>query len=234
MDTGSHLTWVIGDSFKREFMYPPRRSSTQSNITCWSDACKKLGYCNSTGRNCIYQTRYGDGQHKLESYLTYDRFVFQNASVDKVIMGIFCNGKGSLLGEENFYGILGLSPPFHPYARLTLGEKADIRGKTTPLRIDGAHYRISLESISLGRKKLDIDPKLFAQKGIEGGASLLLDEDDLFIDSVLNYFCMTVMPSSTHGPTLKKLTIIGLTAQQDYIMGYDLENQQLAMKLSDI
>ncbi|KAK1353534.1 Peptidase A1 domain-containing protein [Heracleum sosnowskyi] len=200
-DTGSHLTWVIGDAFKREFKYPPGRSSTQRNITCRSDACKKLGYCNSIG-NCMCQTRYGDGQHKLESYLTYDRFVFQNASVDKMIMGIFCNGKGSLLGEENFYGILDLVPPypsfvhwlhdlgakkfsyyingvvtdsFHPYERPTLGDKADIRGKTTPLRIDGAHYRISLESISLGRKKLDIDPKLFAQKGIEGGTGVIID-----------------------------------------------------------
>lgn len=68
----------------------------------------------------------------------------------------------------------------------------------------------------------------------DGGASLQLDEDDLFIDSILDYFCMTVMPSSTHGPTLSKLTIIGLTAQQDYIMGYDLENQRLSMKLSNL
>lgn len=333
MDTGSRLTWVTGDAFEREFMYSPRLSSTQSNITCKSGACKNLGYCiNSTDPtgNCMVQTGYGDGQHQLESYLTYDRFVFQNATVDKVIMGIYCNGKGSMLGEENFYGIFGLSPPrpsfvhwlhnlgakkfsyyingvvtdpFHPYAGLTLGDEADMQGNTTPLQIDTAHYRLSLKSISLGRKKLDIDPKVFAHKSMQGGtgviidsgsvktwladdaydvvrlavlselvqrgfdqrkqntknfcfygfveqvkrsdfpilsfnfaggASLKLDEDDLFIDSILDYFCMTVMPSSTNGPTLRKLTVIGLTAQQDYIMGFDLENQRLSMKLSNL
>ncbi|KAL8144628.1 hypothetical protein AgCh_002990 [Apium graveolens] len=331
MDTGSRLTWVIGDSFEREFKYSPRRSSTQNNITCKSDACKNLGYCNSTG-NCMVQTSYGDGQHRLESYLTYERFVFQDATVDKVIMGMFCSGKGSMLGEENFYGIFGLSPPrpsfvhwlhnlgakkfsyyingvvtdpFHPYAGLSLGDEADVQDdNTTPLRIDtgSAHYRLFLESISLGEIKLDIDPKVFAhragrggtgviidsgtiktwltvdaydivsiqvaielrRRGFEkklntadlcfygfveqvkrsdspifsfnfaGGARLQLDEDDLFMDSILNYFCMTVMPSSINGPTLEKLTVIGLTAQQDYIMGYDLENQQLSMKLCNL
>ncbi|KAK1353537.1 hypothetical protein POM88_019377 [Heracleum sosnowskyi] len=84
---------------------------------------------------------------------------------------------------------------FHPYARLTLGDKADVRGKTTPLRIDGSHYRISLESIYLGWKKLDIHPKLFAQKGIEGGTGVIIDSGSIktyLRDEAYNILCLAV------------------------------------------
>lgn len=60
------------------------------------------------------------------------------------------------LGAKKFsYYINGVvTDPFHPYAGLTLGDEADVQGNTTPLRIDTAHYGISLKSISLGGKNL--------------------------------------------------------------------------------
>ncbi|KAK1389952.1 hypothetical protein POM88_018130 [Heracleum sosnowskyi] len=326
MDTGSRLIWVIGDSLKREFKYSPRSSSTSSFVSCGSDICKKISNsrCNSSICTCL--TRYGDG-HELESYMLYDRFLFENATVDKVIMGVHYRGSGGLFGEDNFYGVFGLGPRypsivhrlhdlgankfsyyingkvtdnFHPYAGLTLGD-ADVQGgSTTPLLIDDAQYLISLETISLGEECLPIDPKVFAKienvggtgvvidsgsvktwvaetayhkvdsrisdaldkRGFDrrdkycyfgtieevqksnfpilsfnfaGGADLHLDEDDLFMDyPLLNYFCLTVRSSAVLGPTFENLTIIGLTAQQDYVMGYDLENLRLSMKLSDL
>lgn len=63
------------------------------------------------------------------------------------------------------------------------------------------------------------------------GATLKLDEDDLFIRSGVNFYCMTVKRSSTLSSDFRRLTVIGLTAQQDYIMGFDLENSRLYMKL---
>lgn len=50
----------------------------------------------------------------------------------------------------------------------------------------------------------------------------------------VKYFCMIVRSSARHGPAFRRLTIIGLMAQQNYVIGYDLENLRLSMKLSDL
>ncbi|KAL1807775.1 hypothetical protein ACET3Z_024765 [Daucus carota] len=208
MDTGSRLTWVIGDSLRREFNYSSHRSSTSGYIKCHSDTCKTImkTFCNSNDK-CMHYTSYADGNHGIQTYIAYDRFVFENDVLDKVIMDIYYKGKGRLFHEDNFYGIFGLSPPypsfvhrlgdlgakkftyyingkvtdtFHPYARLILGD-ADIQnGLTTPLHIDGAQYHLGMECIILGEQCLAIDRKIFAKKAHGGGTGVIIDTGSIF------------------------------------------------------
>ncbi|KAL8144920.1 hypothetical protein AgCh_003219 [Apium graveolens] len=58
-----------------------------------------------------------------------------------------------------------ISELINSQATLALGDLADVERHTTPFFSDGSHYQLSLESLSLGDKKLDIDPKVFAYKG---------------------------------------------------------------------
>ncbi|WOH07727.1 hypothetical protein DCAR_0727160 [Daucus carota subsp. sativus] len=235
MDTGSRLTWVIGDSLRREFNYSSHRSSTSGYIKCHSDTCKKImkTFCNSNDK-CMHYTSYADGNHGLQTCIAYDRFVFENDVLDKVIMDIYYKGRGRLFHEDNFYGIFGLSPPypsfvhrlgdlgakkftyyingkvtdtFHPYARLILGD-ADIQnGLTTPLHIDGAQYHLDMECIILGEQCLAIDRKIFAKKAHGGGTGVIIDTGSIF-------------------------TYVAKEAYDgDYIIGYDLENLRLSMTL---
>lgn len=333
MDTGSRYTWVIGRTRIRKNKYSPAGSSTQRYLSRDDSACKKLYQCKpqENVKDCMCVVGYADGQTS-EIKMGSDQFVFNNVTVKKVVMGLInFNPKGKFFGQDDFQGILGLSPRYpsftnwltdfgankfsyyingavtkssHPYATLMLGDLADIDGdNSTPLRLDGAHYQVTLKSITVGVIKLDIDPKVFVYTGDEGasgvtidtgtvityltnpacyqlfggmgealesrgfrvdminrnnvlcfygsleelkrsgfpvvsfhfaqGATLRLNEDDLFMRKRENYVCSTVKMSSFYGDHLKYLTIIGLTAQQDYVMGFDLENLRLSMKLRD-
>jgi len=53
---------------------------------------------------------------------------------------------------------------------LIIGDGARIEGPSTPITIFGGYYYVTLESISVGEKKLDISPKVFkvTQKGTDG------------------------------------------------------------------
>ena len=53
---------------------------------------------------------------------------------------------------------------------MIIGDGARIEGPSTPITIFGGYYYVTLESISVGEKKLDISPKVFkvTQKGTDG------------------------------------------------------------------
>ena len=53
---------------------------------------------------------------------------------------------------------------------MIIGDGARIEGPSTPITIFGGYYYVTLESISVGEKKLDISPKVFkvTKKGTGG------------------------------------------------------------------
>ncbi|KAJ7955827.1 aspartic proteinase CDR1-like [Quillaja saponaria] len=56
------------------------------------------------------------------------------------------------------------------------------------------------------------------------GADLVLDAGSFFYQRTANVFCMAVFPSSAPGEN-SKLSVIGLLSQQNYNVGYDLEDE---------
>ncbi|KAJ7955697.1 Eukaryotic aspartyl protease family protein [Quillaja saponaria] len=65
-------------------------------------------------------------------------------------------------GSKKFsYCIGNLTDPDYGYNTLTLGDGAEVEGDSTPLDVYGGHYHVSLDGISLGEKRLEIDPNTF-------------------------------------------------------------------------
>lgn len=62
--------------------------------------------------------------------------------------------------------------------------------------------------------------------------SIRLDKESLFYDKSWGMFCITIIKSSFKSDYYKKLTIIGLMAQQYHEIGFDLENSLLSISYS--
>lgn len=66
-----------------------------------------------------------------------------------------------------------------------------------------------------------------------GGAELVLDVDSLFFQRWPHAFCMAVLPSFVNGENYTSLSLIGMMAQQNYNVAYDIGGKKLAFERVD-
>ncbi|KAH9806364.1 hypothetical protein WN944_002980 [Citrus x changshan-huyou] len=66
-----------------------------------------------------------------------------------------------------------------------------------------------------------------------GGADLVLDAESVFYQESSSVFCLAVGPSDINGERFKDLSIIGMIAQQNYNVAYDLVSKQLYFQRID-
>ncbi|KAJ7955698.1 Aspartic proteinase CDR1-like [Quillaja saponaria] len=65
------------------------------------------------------------------------------------------------------------------------------------------------------------------------GADLVLDIDSMFIQTSDEEFCMAVLPGNYYGDDYESFSAIGMMAQQNYNVGYDLKSMQLFFQRID-
>ncbi|GKV18139.1 hypothetical protein SLEP1_g28561 [Rubroshorea leprosula] len=70
----------------------------------------------------------------------------------------------SHLGSRFSYCISNLFDTTYSHNKLVLGSGAKLEGYSTPLEVINGHYYIDLQGISIGEKRLDIDPSIFKTK----------------------------------------------------------------------
>ncbi|XP_022134792.1 probable aspartic protease At2g35615 [Momordica charantia] len=202
------------------------------------------------------------------------------------------------LGNKFSYCIGDITDPLYAHNHLFLGHGAFIEGDSTPLQIIFGHYYVSLEGISVGSKRLKIDPNAFQMtsdgrggvlidsgmtytkltnggfellfdeiadlmkgvleriptrrkfeglcyKGVvgrdlvglppvtfhfAGGADLVLESGSLFRQHGGDRFCLAVLPSNSE---MMNLSVIGVLAQQNYNVGFDLEQMKVFFRRID-
>ncbi|KDP25625.1 hypothetical protein JCGZ_20781 [Jatropha curcas] len=219
MDTGSTVTWIQCKRCqlcaRQEIpFYDDRTSSTYKNISCQDPSCVKE--CDDSG-HCIYQIAYMDGTMS-RGRLGREQFAFETrdegiVAVDDVVFGcglsnsmtipglgsgIFGLGYSSIsivhrLGRKFSYCIGDIDDPSYSYNQLKLGEDVDIEGDSTPFELRYGLYFITLEWISIGQERLDIDPDVFEKIQDRGG---------VVIDSGTE---LTVLPQAAYDKIANKV-----------------------------
>ncbi|XP_043725764.1 aspartyl protease family protein At5g10770-like [Telopea speciosissima] len=199
-DTGSDLTWiqcqpcVVQCYSQKDTIFNPSTSSTYSNISCGSNACKQLQSATGNSRPCatacIYQIVYGDGSYSV-GYFARDKLTLSRSDVfPKFRFGCGENNNG-LFGTAD--GLLGLgrnkvstvSQTATKYGKifsyclpsstsstgyLAFGKKhtGTTKIQYTPLLIDSrgpSFYFLNMTGISVGRKTLAISASVFTTSG---------------------------------------------------------------------
>ncbi|KAJ1433563.1 Xylanase inhibitor, C-terminal [Sesbania bispinosa] len=327
MDTGSSLTWVkclpcTYCSQQSVPIYDPSKSSTYANLTC--SECSK---CDVNGQ-CLYNVEYV-GSGSSQGIYARDQITLETSddSIVRVpnlilgcghklsissngypyqgINGVFGLGSGSFsllpsFGKKFSYCIGNLRNTNYKFNQLVLGDKANMQGDSTTLNIINGLYYVNLEAISMGGRKLEIDPTVFerstrdnnsgvlidsgadhtwltkygfevlsfevenllegiltqnkhnpytlcyngvASRDLGGfpvvtfhfaeGAVLDLDVTSMFIQTSENEFCMAVLPGNYFGDDYESFSSIGMLAQQNYNVGYDLNGMRLYFQRID-
>ncbi|XP_043725769.1 aspartyl protease family protein At5g10770-like [Telopea speciosissima] len=200
-DTGSDLTWiqcqpcVVQCYSQKDTIFNPSSSSTYSNISCGSNACKQLqsatGNSRSCSTACIYQIAYGDGSYSV-GYFARDKLTLSSSDVfPKFRFGCGENNNG-LFGTAD--GLLGLgrnkvstvSQTATTYGKnfsyclpsstsstgfLAFGSQAGSASSIasyTPLITNSTYpsfYFLNMTGISVGGKDLAISPSVFTTSG---------------------------------------------------------------------
>ena len=323
MDTGSGLLWTQCQPCTHCFtqalpIFNPPESSTYSTLPCTSPSCYRAPGSNCQASHCAFKQGYFDGT-SVSGFLGTEKFTFETSdegitSIPNLVLGC-ANSVGGFGGQSS--GILGLAAdkislvnqvgskfsycfgpirdPQYSHNQLIFGDGAIIQGSSTPIEILAGLYFLTLESISVGEKKLDILPEVFtmtpAGKGgvmidsgttltylprgafdpldaevrrlmdglvqlvsrpsfaapcfngvinrdlvgfpvvtfnFANGVDLALDVESLFIETSPNQFCMAVLPSIAND-----MTIIGVMAQQNYNIAYDLAGSSVSIERID-
>ncbi|KAI9192816.1 hypothetical protein LWI28_028057 [Acer negundo] len=202
MDTGSSLSWVQCLPCNKCYqqlgpIFDPSKSSTYSDLSCNSQYCRYNpgGTCNLL-RKCSYNLTYIDGVSS-SGILARETLTFQTSDEGRIsipstifgcshsngkfhdsqLTGVFGLGFGKLslvsqLASTFSYCIGNLQDPNYIHNKLVLGDGARIEGDSTPLEVINGRYYITLEGISVGERKVDIDPNIFKRKthiGKDGG-----------------------------------------------------------------
>lgn len=78
------------------------------------------------------------------------------------------------MGSKFSYCLGSINDPKYPHSVLVLGDGADVEGDVTPLEVFNDLYYITLESVSVGEKRLEIDPNVF-KRTPEGKGGVVID-----------------------------------------------------------
>jgi len=205
MDTGSSLTWFMchpctSCSQQSVPIFDPSKSSTYASLKC--SECNKCEVMNNGGE-CPYSLEYvGSGASEgiyAREQLTLEttdegivrvpslifgcgrRFsVSSNGYPYQGINGVFGLGSGkfSLLpsfGKKFSYCIGSLRNTNYKFNKLVLGDKANMQGDSTTLNVINGLYYVNLEAISIGGKKLNIDPNVFERSLTNNNSGVIID-----------------------------------------------------------
>ncbi|XP_002533429.2 aspartic proteinase CDR1 [Ricinus communis] len=200
MDTGSNILWVRCAPCKRCTqqngpLLDPSKSSTYASLPCTNTMCHYApsAYCNRLNQ-CGYNLSYATGLSSA-GVLATEQFIFHSSDEgvnavpsvvfgcshengdykDRRFTGVFGLGKGitsfvTRMGSKFSYCLGNIADPHYGYNQLVFGEKANFEGYSTPLKVVNGHYYVTLEGISVGEKRLDIDSTAFSMKGNEKSA----------------------------------------------------------------
>ncbi|TXG60886.1 hypothetical protein EZV62_012249 [Acer yangbiense] len=164
MDSGSSLLWVrCLPCYKYKQLGPifdPSKSSTYSDLSCNSQYCRHQMKAES-----VYPVRFSGAVTAMESSMIANLLVFFGLGFGKLSLV-------SQLASTFSYCIGNLQDPNYIHNKLVLGDGARIEGDSTPLEVINGCYYITLEGISVGERKVDIDPNIFKRKkhiGRDGG-----------------------------------------------------------------
>ncbi|QCD80468.1 aspartyl protease family protein [Vigna unguiculata] len=205
MDTGSSLTWFMCEpctfcSQQTIPVFDPSKSSTYASLTC--SECNKCDVKNNNGE-CPYNLEYvGSGSSQgiyVKEQLTLETTDEGTVRVPGLIFGcgrkftvasdgypylgingVFGLGSGrfSLLpsfGKKFSYCVGSLRNSNYKFNKLVLGDKANMQGDSTALHVINGLYYVTLEAISVGGKKLDIDPSIFERSRINNNSGVIID-----------------------------------------------------------
>ncbi|XP_034700260.1 aspartic proteinase CDR1-like [Vitis riparia] len=204
IDTGSDLLWVqchpCADCFRQSTpIFDPSKSSTYVDLSYDSPICpnspqKKYNHLNQ----CIYNASYADGSTSSGNLATED-IVFETSdqgtvTVSSVVFGCGRSNRGRFDGQQS--GILGLSAgdqsivsrlgsrfsycigdlfdPHYTHNQLVLGDGVKMEGSSTPFHTFNGFYYVTLEGISVGETRLDINPEVF-QRTESGQGGVVMD-----------------------------------------------------------
>ncbi|KAI9192641.1 hypothetical protein LWI28_025951 [Acer negundo] len=318
MDTGSDLIWVNCNPVCKNCgpIFYPSRSSTFAKMPCNRTLCIN---CSPTDE-CNYNVRYVKGTNS-EGIIATERFSFETLDEGRIVINDVVFGCGNNNGEfiDKSTGIFGLSiskrdifsivklmgsrfsycvgnivDHEYKFNRLVLGG-AVIEGYSTPIEIANGLYYLTLEGISIGEKRLEIDSEIFKRtssnngvfidsgttytwltptayqavrreiedlckgllmrlpypwapdgylcyfgevsRDVEGfpvitfhfaeGADLVLDVYGMILQVQAQVFCLAILPSED------RKSLIGMIAQQNYNVAYDLGISRLYLQRID-
>ncbi|XP_031378203.1 aspartic proteinase CDR1-like [Punica granatum] len=183
-------------------LFEPLKSSTYSNIPCTppgTAACTDVGgKCDPTN-GCLFRLSYFD-RTEVSGNLASEKLVFGTSDDGKVTITIKVFGcaheNRALTSDNQQSGILGLGydnislteqlggkfsiclgdihDPNYPHNKLIFGEGAVFEGDVTPIvsTQDGFYY-VTLDGISVGEEKLNIDPNVFKLSSSGQGGTIL-------------------------------------------------------------
>ncbi|XP_027368774.1 aspartic proteinase CDR1-like [Abrus precatorius] len=328
MDTGSSLTWIkclpcTSCSHQSVPIFDPSKSFTYASLTC--SECSNN--CDVNGQ-CPFNVEYvGSGSSEGNFAREQLTFETQDDSIVRVpslifgcghkfstssngypyqgINGVFGLGSGRFslvpsFGKKFSYCIGNLRNTNYKFNKLVLGDKANMQGDSTTLNVFNGLYYVNLEAISIGGRKLDIDPTVFerstrdnnsgviidsgadhtwltkygfevlsfevenilegisvqnkhnpytlcysgvASRDLSGfpvvtlhfaeGAVLDLDATSMFVQTTENEFCMALLPGNYFGDDYESFSSIGMLAQQNYNVGYDLNGMRVYFQRID-
>lgn len=224
VDTGSSLLWVRckpcnGCPRQAVAFFDPSKSSTYAAFPCtsWSQICGDSSGTCSLGK-CTFSMRYFDGTVVLGD-IASEQLLFEttdegNLPVHIKVFGCANTNTGPTDSQES--GLLGLGPakfsvlkqlggkfshcfggihdPKYEHNMLVFGEGAIFEGDVTPMETYLQLYYVTLEGISVGEEKLDIDPSVFKIGELgEGGA---------FVDSGTTF---TIIVKGGYDPLREKV-----------------------------
>ncbi|KAL6977844.1 hypothetical protein U1Q18_026627 [Sarracenia purpurea var. burkii] len=202
MDTGSTVLWIQCSTCNECFdqistKFDPSKSSTYRDLPCNSPFCAfDFNSCDSK-RTCTYSNKYADNTSTSGTFGMEElRFTTPDDGTVRVSDVVFGCGQENRGLRVPMTGILGLGPHkvslvshmgskfsycigntddhHYEYNQLIIGDGARIDGYSTPLQFDKGLYFVTLEGISVGEKKLDVDPKIF-KRGTWGEGGVVID-----------------------------------------------------------
>lgn len=176
-----------------EKIFDPAKSLTYKNIPCQFPECSSfpLHGCDRMN-NCIYTVSYLDGTSSNgfisseqitvgtseEGLTKIPEMVIGCANENKVILkqgqkgqlsGILGLGPRSeslvhKVGKKFSYCVGNINDLTYPYNQLAMGEAARLEGYSTPMQLGTHEYRITLEGISVGNKRLSLTRYAFQRE----------------------------------------------------------------------
>ncbi|KAK3035651.1 hypothetical protein RJ639_033179 [Escallonia herrerae] len=200
MDTASHLLWVhcfpcIG-CHSINPIFDPSQSSTYNPLPCdYNPYCR--AHCDEQKNECTYLVRYQDGASSSGNYAT-EELEFLTTEAGSTTASNIIFGCGHIIQEPNpqLSGVMGLGYAeeslanqlankfsycignihdlYYSHNRLIVGNEAIIRGDSTPLEVYANFYYLTLEGISVGGNRLQIDPHVF-QRSRQGHGGVFID-----------------------------------------------------------
>ncbi|KAK4774460.1 hypothetical protein SAY86_009395 [Trapa natans] len=212
VDTGSSLTWIrcvpCNRCARQDVpLFDPSKSSSYAPTTCTTGPCgDSSGTCTKDGK-CQFIIWYADGT-RVVGVIASETMILETTDEGQAPVHINVLGCANInegLTDNQESGLLGLGTgnfsvlkqlggkfshcfgdmhnPNYEYNMLVFGDGSILEGDVTPMDTHLGFYHVTLEGISIGEEKLDIDPSIF-QVGTKGEGGVFVDSGTTAINIV--------------------------------------------------